>query len=82
MTAGNSPAHSKTKKVISTFINSLFENEKPKLIRKNSSDKDKKRNANKIISFEEFLSKENSSKLKYNINPIKNKTININKQIK
>ena len=34
--------------------------EKPKLIRKNSSDKDKKRN-NKIISFEEFLSKENGS---------------------
>ena len=37
-------------------------NEKPKLIRKNSSDKDKKRNINnKIISFEEFLSKENSN---------------------
>ena len=37
-------------------------NEKPKLIRKNSSDKDRKRNINnKIISFEEFLSKENSN---------------------
>ena len=37
-------------------------NEKPKLIRKNSSNKDKKRNINnKIISFEEFLSKENSN---------------------
>ena len=37
-------------------------NEKPKLIRKNSSDKNKKRNINnKIISFEEFLSKENSN---------------------
>ena len=37
-------------------------NEKPKLIRKNSSDKDKRRNINnKIISFEEFLSKENSN---------------------
>ena len=37
-------------------------NEKPKLIRKNSSVKDKKRNINnKIISFEEFLSKENSN---------------------
>jgi len=36
-------------------------NEKPKLIRKNS-DKDKKRNINnKIISFEEFLSKENTN---------------------
>ena len=35
-------------------------NEKPKLIRKNSSDKDKKRN-NKIISVEEFLSKENNN---------------------
>ncbi len=35
-------------------------NEKPKLIRKNSEDK--KRNINnKIISFEEFLSKENSN---------------------
>ena len=37
-------------------------NEKPKLIRKNSSDKGKNRNINnKIISFEEFLSKENSN---------------------
>ena len=36
-------------------------NEKPKLIRKNSSDKDKKRKNNKIVSFEEFLSKENTN---------------------
>ena len=36
-------------------------NEKPKLIRKNSADKDKKRNVNKIISFEEFLSKDNAN---------------------
>ena len=36
-------------------------NEKPKLIRKNSADKDKKRNVNKIISFEEFLSKDNNN---------------------
>ena len=34
--------------------------EKPKLIRKNSLDKDKKKNIAKIISFEEFLNKENN----------------------
>ncbi len=37
-------------------------NDKPKIIRKNSCDKDKKQNAKKMITFEEFLSKENETK--------------------
>ena len=37
-------------------------NDKPKMIRKNSCDKDKKQNTKKMITFEEFLSKENETK--------------------